>query len=189
MTRTSAPLASCSPSVSLALPRRWSAVDAPAPGVSLVARAPAAAASGFTPELVIHTGPVEDGLPLARWRAEAMAALAVQLDDLEVEDSELIDLGADGLDGEPVAYHRFSHRLGGVDVVCDQWAWLSDGLGVTLTGTVARADYADYCDLFEDVAATLEMTTGAATGTAGTTGSAGISVGRPGSALPDGGRW
>ena len=81
-----------------------------------------------------------------------MAALALQLDTLEVEDTDLVDP-----DGEPFAYTRFSHRLGGVDVVCDQWAWLHDGLGVTLTGTVARVDYADYADLFEDVAATVEI--------------------------------
>ena len=61
------------------------------------------------------------------------------------------------LDGEPAAYTRFSHRLGGTDVVCDQWAWLRDGVGVTLTGTVALADYADYADLFEGVAATVRL--------------------------------
>ena len=42
-----------------------------------------------------------------------------------------------------------------LDVVTEQWAWLVDGAGVTLTASVARADYADYADLFEEVAATL----------------------------------
>ncbi|MCR1784828.1 hypothetical protein KVF89_19960 [Nocardioides carbamazepini] len=138
--------------VSLAVPRRWSTRDAPAPGVVLLARAPAATPAGFTPELVVRTGPVDSALSLADWRADAMVALAGQLVDLEVEDADAFEL-----DGEPVAYHRFSHRLGGVDVLCDQWAWLRDGVGVTLTGTVARADYGDYYDLFEDVAATVEL--------------------------------
>ena len=141
--------------VSLAVPRRWATRDDPAPGVALHARAPAAAASGFTPELVVRTGPVGDASSLTDWRADALSTLALQLDDLEVEDADLIDL-----DGEPVAYHRFSHRIGGVDVVCDQWAWLRDGVGVVLTGSVARADYGDYYDLFEDVAATVELAPG-----------------------------
>lgn len=155
------------PAVSLAVPRRWSTLDDPAPGVSLLARAPAPAPSGFTPELALHSGPVDGASSLTDWRAEAMSSLAAQLDALEVEDTDVIDL-----DGEPVGYARFSHRLGGADVVCDQWAWLRDGVGVTLTGTVARADYADYCDLFENVAATVE-----------------VSAPEPGSAHPAGARW
>ncbi|WP_436697806.1 hypothetical protein [Nocardioides sp. BYT-33-1] len=138
--------------VSLAVPRRWSTRDDPAPGVVLLARAPAATASGFTPELVVRVGPIEGALSLTAWRAGALAALAGQLVDLEVEDTDVFDR-----DGEPTAYHRFSHRLGEVDVLCDQWAWLRDGVGVTLTGSVARADYGDYYDLFEDVAATVEL--------------------------------
>lgn len=144
--------------VSLAVPRRWSTRDAPAPGIVLVARAPAPTGSGFTPELVVRTCPVDRSTSLPEWRTAAMAVLAGQLVDLEVEDADTFDLG-----DEPVAYHRFSHRLGGadgVDVLCDQWAWLRDAVGVVLTGSVARADYGDYYDLFEDVAATVELAPG-----------------------------
>jgi len=154
------------PAVSLAVPRRWATFDDPAPGVALVARAPRAAPSGFTPELALHTGPV-DASSLSEWRTGAMSTLAAQLDALEVEDTDLVDLGA-----EPAAYTRFSHRLGGLDLMCEQWAWLHDGVGVTLTGTVARADYAAYADLFEDVAATVELSAPA-----------------PGSAPPAEARW
>jgi hypothetical protein len=163
---TGSPVPSATPSVTLAVPRRWAIFDDPAPGVALVARAPMPTPSGFTPELALHTGPV-DAPTLTEWRHEAMAALAAQLDDLEVEDTDVVDL-----DGAPVGYTRFSHRIGGVDVVCDQWAWLSDGVGVTLTGTIARVDYADYADLFEQVAATVE-----------------ISVRAPGSVRPAEARW
>ncbi|TQK69252.1 hypothetical protein FBY23_1013 [Nocardioides sp. SLBN-35] len=159
------------PAVSLAVPRRWATFDDPAPGVSLVAQAPAAAPSGFTPELALHTGPVDGGSSLTDWRHQAMSTLASQLDALEIEDSDVVDL-----DGEPVAYTRFSHRIGGADVMCDQWAWLHDGVGVTLTGSVGRAEYADYCDLFEDVAATVEIKDG-------------VSAPVPGSARPAGARW
>lgn len=140
------------PAVTLALPRRWTTRDDPAPGVVLLARAPSPTAAGLIPELVLRTGPIGDDLTLDEWREEAMAALGTQLRDLEIEDSDLVDL-----DGEPARYLRFGHRLGDVDVLCEQWAWLYDGLGVTLTGSVARADYADYCDLFEDVAATVRL--------------------------------
>ncbi|GAA3529599.1 hypothetical protein [Nocardioides daeguensis] len=171
------------PSVSLAVPRRWTAHDTPAPGVLLVARAPAATPCGVTPELALRTGPVDPALSLAAWRAEALAALAGQLDALEVEDTDVVDLDDLDIDlgGEAVAYARFSHRLDGIggldgidgiDVVCDQWAWLRDGVGVTLTGTVAREDYADYADLFEQVAATVE-----------------VSARGPGSAPPAAARW
>ncbi len=158
------------PSLTLAVPRRWATFDDPAPGVALVSRAPTPTPSGFTPELTLRTGPV-DAPTLAEWRREAMAALALQLDDLEVEDTDEVDL-----DGEPVGYARFSHLIGGIDVVCDQWAWLRGGIGVTLTGTVARVDYADYADLFEDVAATVRT-------------GGGVSVRAPGSAPPAGARW
>lgn len=172
MTSSTTPPATppATPSVSLAVPRRWTTHDTPAPGVPLVARAPAATPCGVTPELTLRTGPVDPALSLAAWRAEALTALAGQLDALEVEDTDLVDL-----DGEAVAYARFSHRLDGLDgldVVCDQWAWLRDGVGVTLTGTVAREDYADYADLFEQVAATVE-----------------VSAPAPGSAPPAAARW
>ncbi|MCW2768222.1 MAG: hypothetical protein JWO11_4181 [Nocardioides sp.] len=42
------------------------------------------------------------------------------------------------------------------DLVSEQWAWLVDGRGITLTGTVARVDYPAYCDLFEAVAETVD---------------------------------
>lgn len=146
------PSSAHSPHVALSVPRRWTTRGAPAPGVALLARAPAAAASGFTPELVLHTGPVDGAATLAEWREEAMATLTTQLEGFELEDADLVDVGA-----APAAYRRFSHRLGDVDVLCDQWAWLVEELGIVLTGTVARTDYADYCDLFEDVAATVEV--------------------------------
>jgi hypothetical protein len=157
------------PAVTLAVPRRWATFEDPAPGVALLARAPAPAPSGVTPELTLHSGPV-DAATLPEWRREALAALAAQLDDLEVEDTDVVDL-----DGVQAGYARFSHLIGGVDVVCDQWAWLSDGVGVTLTGTVARVDYADYADLFEDVAATVRISAGSGPA--------------PGSAHRAGARW
>ena len=42
-------------------------------------------------------------------------------------------------------------------MLCDQWAWLGDGLGITLTCSAARQDYLDYCDVFEAVAETVDL--------------------------------
>jgi hypothetical protein len=50
-----------------------------------------------------------------------------------------------------------SFRTGEHEVVSEQWCWLIQGVGFTLTGTVAREDYADYTDLFEDVAGTFSV--------------------------------
>ncbi|WP_122818942.1 hypothetical protein [Nocardioides pantholopis] len=80
-----------------------------------------------------------------------MAALAARLPDFELEDADEYDL-----DGRPVAYHRFAHRGPLGDLVSEQWGWLGGGLGTCLTATVARADYAEWCEVFEAIAETLE---------------------------------
>lgn len=140
--------------ITVAVPRHWATRKDLEHGIVVAARARALPASGFAPEVVLRAAPVEAGL--ATWRDDAMAALAHQLDDFDVEDTDEFDLGA-----QQVSYHRFGHRFGAVDVVCDQWAWVVDGVGVTLTGSVARTEYADYCDLFEEVAATVEISVAA----------------------------
>lgn len=72
-------------------------------------------------------------------------------DALVVEDEDAYDLA-----GHPVAYRRFGHRADGVELVSEEWTWQVDGERLVLTGTVPRADYLSVCDLFEDVAATVE---------------------------------
>lgn len=136
--------------VSVALPRRWATRADPEHGIVVAARATAVPPSGFAPEIVVRSVPVATGLEA--WRDEALSALAVQLDGFEVEDSDAFELG-----GLPATYRRFAHRVGTTEVICDQWAWIVDGVGVTLTGSVAREEYAAYCDLFEDVAATVSV--------------------------------
>ncbi len=81
------------------------------------------------------------------WRSGSPPAY----DALVVEDEDAFDLA-----GEPVVYRRFGHRASGVELVSEEWTWRVDGERWTLTGTVARDDYLSVCDLFEDVAATVE---------------------------------
>ncbi|MEJ7795191.1 MAG: hypothetical protein WKF50_06540 [Nocardioides sp.] len=73
-------------------------------------------------------------------------------DELVVEDEDAFDLS-----GHPVDYRRFGHRAGGVELVSEEWTWRVDGERLVLTGTVSRGDYLSVCDLFEDVAATVEL--------------------------------
>ena len=59
-----------------------------------------------------------------------------------------------------MSYRRFAHRVGEVDVVCDQWSWPAmprQAPDVTLTCSVARQDYWDYCDVFEAIAETVDL--------------------------------
>ncbi len=151
-----------------AVPPRWRRRADPLRGVVVAARAPTMPPSGVRPELVLRCCAVDDNL--VTWRAGAVDELSRRLVDFDVEDEDVFDLG-----GEEVVYRRFAHRVGAADVVCDQWAWLlglavdpvdgdesgaahvAGGMGLTLTGMVAREDYADYCDVFEAVADTVGL--------------------------------
>jgi hypothetical protein len=127
----------------IALPPSWRRTSAPDRGVLVSARAATVPASGFRPEVVLRC----DSAPLDE--------LAGRLHDFALEDQDAFDLM-----GHDVSYRRFAHRVGGVDVLCDQWAWETGpvtGLGVTLTCSVAREDYWDYCDVFEAIAETVDI--------------------------------
>lgn len=135
--------------LTIALPPRWRRRSDPDHGVLVHARAPVVPASGTAPELVLRCAPVDDDL--RTWRRAALADLREQLLDLDVEDEDAFEL-----EGREVVYARFAHRLGLADLVSEQWSWRIGGTGITLTGTVAREDYEDYCEVFEAVAATFE---------------------------------
>lgn len=138
----------------IALPSSWRRTSDPDRGVLVSARAVTAPASGHRPELVLRCIPVAGSL--AEWRAQALAELAARLHDFALEDEDDFDLL-----GHDVSYRRFAHRVGATDVLCDQWAWLTGGpgpgLGITLTCSVAREDYWDYCDVFEAIAETVDV--------------------------------
>jgi hypothetical protein len=60
--------------------------------------------------------------------------------------------------GHDTVYRRFGHTVGRVPVLTDQWLWVVDGIGHQLVGTSAAAEYEDYCDVFESVAETFDLT-------------------------------
>lgn len=134
----------------IAVPQGWRRRSDPARGVLVAARATALPASGVRPELTLTATPVD--LDLEAWREAAMAELAGRLDDFALEDDDTYDL-----DGYDVAYRRFAHRVGGADLLCDQWAWVVGGVGITLTCSVAREDYGDYFEVFETIAETVDL--------------------------------
>jgi len=136
--------------VTLTVPRSWHTRRDLGHGVILAARPRSVPPSGVSPEIALRCATVDVGL--APWRGQAVLDLRAQLVDFALEDADDFDLG-----DHRVAYVRFAHRFGAADVVCDQWAWLVDGLGVTLSCSVAREDYLTYCDLFEEVAATVDV--------------------------------
>lgn len=136
--------------VQVTLPDRWHRREQPAHGIVVAARPRTMPASGYCPEIVVACTPVTDDL--RAWREEAMAALSGQLPGFALEEAEEYLLGV-----HVVAYRLFEHRFGTADVLSEQWAWLVDGLGVTLTCSVAREDYPTFCELFEAVAETVEV--------------------------------
>lgn len=138
--------------IGITVPTSWRRRSDPGRGIVLNARASRLPASGVPPEATVRCVLVDAGTGLTAWRLTVLSVLERRLVDFELEDDDEFDLL-----GRPVAYHRFAHRLGAADVLCDQWAWLAGGLGVTLTCAAARVDYPDYCDVFEAIAETVRI--------------------------------
>jgi hypothetical protein len=136
--------------ISIDVPPRWRRSADPDLGIVVAARAPVTPASGFAPNLVLDAEPVDGSFD--RWQESAATELSSIVEEYGEEDSDAYLLG-----DEQVRYRRMSFRTGEHEVVSEQWCWLIQGVGFTLTGTVAREDYADYTDLFEDVAGTFSV--------------------------------
>lgn len=96
--------------------------------------------------VLVATGPGPAAVRL-EWRCGPPPAYDAE----EVEDEDCFDLA-----GQVVAYRRFGHREGGTEMLGEEWTWSLGEERRVLTGTVRREDYLSVCDLFEDVAATVE---------------------------------
>lgn len=134
----------------ICLPSRWRS-RAGEFDVLLVAEPTRSPDSGVRPRLVLHVAPVDadrDG-----WRHRVLLRLAERATDTEVdiEDEDDLDVA-----GREVVYARFGHGGDQAHLISDAWAWWVDGVETTVTATVARVDYAEYCDVFEAVAETVE---------------------------------
>jgi hypothetical protein len=125
----------------VSMPPRWVRVRGgyAAPGVH---------GSGLAP-LLEHRGEAFAG-SLDDWRLRVAAADAARR-DLDLEDDDCFEVA-----GHETVYRRFGHTVAGVPVLTDQWLWVVDGVAHQLLGTVAAAEYEEYCDVFESVAETFD---------------------------------
>ena len=110
--------------------------------------APGVHGSGWAPRLE-HRAETFAGT-LDDWHHH-LADLDAARPGFDLEDDGCFEAGR-----HETVYRRFGHLLNGVPVVSDQWLWVVDGIGHQLLGTVAAADYEDYCDVFESVADTFD---------------------------------
>lgn len=123
----------------LLVPPGWDAAAEPALGLVRLS-APTCPPSGFRPGIVLTRLPlVADEDPRAAWEASGAV--------VEDEDAYDTDLG-------PARYYRVGWRADRRELVGEIWCWEVGDEVFTLTGCVARADFALYTDLLELVAAT-----------------------------------
>ena len=137
--------------VRIAVPPGWERVTDPVPGVALLMAARRRPASGVLPCLAVAAVPLSPGRSRSDHLAGLRAELSGGLDDAEVEDEDAFEG-----DRGPVDYLRLAHRDDDRHLVSEVWVWLADGRAWSVTGTVDRRDYADWCDVFEEVAATFD---------------------------------
>jgi hypothetical protein len=135
--------------VRISVPASWRRTSDPACGVLVAATATTVPPSGFRPSVRLRCEPAPDAA--SAWSAHCVSELRSTREEFALEDEDDYDLGR-----HHVGYRRYAHRLRGADVLCDEWAWLVDGIGFVLTCSVAREDYLDYCDVFEAIAQTVE---------------------------------
>ena len=136
--------------ITIAVPPGWRQTSDHDHGIVMAASAAVASRSGFVPRVVLDAEPVDGSFE--SWQARALTVLGDLLEGFDQEDTDDYHLGT-----EPVRYRRVSFASNDHELVSEQWCWLIGGVGFTLTGTVAREDYADYTDLFEDVAGTFSV--------------------------------
>lgn len=134
----------------ICLPSRWRS-RASGSDVLLVAEPARPPDSGVRPRLSLRVSPVDAHRDA--WRGRVLSRLADQATDTEidVEDEDDLDVA-----GREVVYVRFGHGGAQAHLISEVWAWWLDGVETTLTATAARVDYAEYCDVFEAVAETVE---------------------------------
>jgi hypothetical protein len=139
--------------LAISLPASWRRRSDPSCGVLVAAQASTLPASGVRPSVRLRCEPVASGPD--DWTAQALADLRSSREEFVLEDEDTYDLA-----GRDVGYRRYAHRARAGDLLCEEWAWLVDGVGYVLTCSVAREDYADYCDVFEAIAETVDPAPG-----------------------------
>ena len=137
--------------VRIAVPSGWERLTDPVPGVPLVMAARQRPASGVLPSMAVAVAELGSGWSRSAYLGELRDELTASLDGGVVEDEDALEL-----DTGEVSYLRVAHRSGATELVSEVWVWLCAGRAWSVSGTVDRCDYADYCDVFEGVADTFD---------------------------------
>ena len=137
--------------VRIAIPAGWERLHDPVAGVPLVMAARRRPASGVLPSMAVAVAALGSGWSRAGYLGGLRDELASSLDHGVVEDEDALEL-----DTGEVSYLRVAHRSAEAELVSEVWVWLCGGRAWSVSGTVDRRDYADYCDVFEGVAETLD---------------------------------
>lgn len=135
----------------LELPGGWAPAEAPA-GVALLALGPHDPGA-VHPSLVLTVDDVTGLAGLRDWQQGADYLMAAQLGDYLLLDLERLPVaGAEGV-------RRLAHHVvdGARSVTLEQWAFVHDGLGVTLSATVGTFDYPALASSLRRTAASLAV--------------------------------
>lgn len=140
---------------SMPVPPGWERVEDPQPGIALITVEPVGAVD-FRANMVVTVEDLPIGYDLERWQAEAERMLPGQLPNLALLDRELI-----AADAGPVL-RRLAHYVADDtgSVTMEQWATVADGIGYTLTASIATLSYDSLADVFAEMALRFRAETG-----------------------------
>lgn len=133
--------------VSIQTPPDWMASVGPHAHVPLVVMGPQT--DGFHPNLVLTSETVSHA-DLGRWSQAAVDGLRQQLSTYQ-----LLDLTGDVIDEQPAVMRLATYALDDRPLTNLQWAWITDGLGWTLTATCLSGDFAVMAEPFAAMAHSL----------------------------------
>lgn len=131
------------------VPPGWRCTCDPGGGVLLRVRAPHPGLSGVVPLLRLDIEPVR--VSWRAWREDDLADLAARRTDFALAEEDEYEQGV-----RDVGFRRYTYRRGVDVLVCEQWAWLVEGVGHTLTGTAAHEDLDAVADVFAVVAGSFD---------------------------------
>lgn len=133
----------------LLVPQRWGATPVDEPGVDLLIVARWLPDSGFRPRVTLaHDRTTADLLTV---QVQLVQMVRTGLTDADVEEVDVFEVGE-----HDVSYVRVWHRDQGRDLISEIRTWLIAGVAWHLTACVDHGEYADFCDLFEEMAHSFE---------------------------------
>lgn len=134
----------------LRVPANWQAQAAPKPGILLLMTPRAVPASGLAPCITLSVA--ETDLNLVDHQSALRELFQEAFDRVDIEDADIYDY-----QGAEVSYLRFFHRTDQRDLIVEVWCWVATGRVWSLVASADHRDHPDFCDMFDDVAATFDL--------------------------------